>query len=260
LTRPIRHGRQATAVHPDIGRFPMSARLSRNWMRCLALGVAAVTLAVVLTAPAEGHRRLSQLAVSDPNDGTLTVCRDGMRFEVVGEGRDPAFEPQRPTQPSIETPFAVYSPPPALDPLTQEPIGYPDPAQFVGATKVAEGTVTLLLQPAPIDFDPNDGGIVDDYLGRQTVRWSGGQLLPPGQASLFLDVPGGAANPYYDIVNCLLFPTEVRQCLNGGWRDFGFRNLGECIAFVVKARICKLLESVGLKPKFCPPSLPNGRD
>ena len=46
------------------------------------------------------------------------------------------------------------------------------------------------------------------------------------------------------------------QCKNGGWRNYGIKNQGQCIAFVVKARVCKFLERFGYTPKFCPPRLP----
>jgi sugar lactone lactonase YvrE len=51
-------------------------------------------------------------------------------------------------------------------------------------------------------------------------------------------------------------PTSIRDCLNGGWRDFGFRNVGGCISFVVLTRICEALERKGHHPPFCPPAPP----
>ena len=54
------------------------------------------------------------------------------------------------------------------------------------------------------------------------------------------------------------FPTTKRQCTNGGWHNVpGFKNQGQCIAFVIKARVCGFLERLGYTPKFCPPRLPD---
>ncbi len=51
-------------------------------------------------------------------------------------------------------------------------------------------------------------------------------------------------------------PTSIRDCLSGGWRDFGFSSPGECIKFVVLTRICEALERQGKHPPFCPPAPP----
>jgi hypothetical protein len=49
------------------------------------------------------------------------------------------------------------------------------------------------------------------------------------------------------------FPTSKDQCKNGGWRNYpGFKNQGQCVAFVLKTRLCKFLERFGHHPRFCP--------
>ncbi len=51
-------------------------------------------------------------------------------------------------------------------------------------------------------------------------------------------------------------PTSIKQCKNGGWHDFGFKNPVRCILFVVLTRICGVLERHGHQPPFCPPAPP----
>jgi 6-phosphogluconolactonase len=51
-------------------------------------------------------------------------------------------------------------------------------------------------------------------------------------------------------------PPSIRDCLNGGWREFGFNDLGECIRFAVLTRICEELERKGQQPPLCPPAPP----
>ena len=52
-------------------------------------------------------------------------------------------------------------------------------------------------------------------------------------------------------------PTTVGQCSNGGWKQFGFKSQGRCVAFVVLTRICDALERHGIHLKVCPPTPPN---
>ena len=51
-------------------------------------------------------------------------------------------------------------------------------------------------------------------------------------------------------------PTRLDDCANGGWRDFGFKSPGRCLAFVLLSRICEVLERRGHHPPFCPPAPP----
>jgi hypothetical protein len=52
------------------------------------------------------------------------------------------------------------------------------------------------------------------------------------------------------------FPTTADQCRHGGWHDFGFKNEGECIAFVNHAHDCRIVEHHGDHPHACPPRPP----
>ena len=51
-------------------------------------------------------------------------------------------------------------------------------------------------------------------------------------------------------------PTSVKQCLHGGFAQFGFKNVGQCVTFVVLTRVCGILDRYGVKTKFCPPTPP----
>jgi Beta-propeller repeat len=53
-------------------------------------------------------------------------------------------------------------------------------------------------------------------------------------------------------------PTTIRDCLGGGWRDYGFTSRTQCIRFVVLTWACRVLASHGHEPAFCPPALPGG--
>jgi DNA-binding beta-propeller fold protein YncE len=76
---------------------------------------------------------------------------------------------------------------------------------------------------------PTDVGTVSQYdVG------AGGVLIPKdpptvdaGFAPAALAVSPAVAQPV---------PTSIDQCKHGGWRRFGFKNQGQCVAFVVKAR------------------------
>ena len=51
-------------------------------------------------------------------------------------------------------------------------------------------------------------------------------------------------------------PASAADCRGRGYARFGFKSVGECLVYVVTARVCKLLERRGHVPKFCPPRLP----
>ncbi len=52
-------------------------------------------------------------------------------------------------------------------------------------------------------------------------------------------------------------PTTTAQCRNGGWQQFGFKNQGHCLVFVVFTKICDAFERRGHHLKFCPPTPPD---
>jgi streptogramin lyase len=77
-------------------------------------------------------------------------------------------------------------------------------------------------------------------------------------------VTGGQSTPFPLLqgrgtsgIAVVAVPTSTRNCRHGGWRRFGFKNQGQCIKFVVVARVCKALKRRGHKPSFCPPKLPS---
>ena len=80
----------------------------------------------------------------------------------------------------------------------------------------------------------------------------GGALQPKNPATV------AAGNAAFGIAvgPAARLPTSLRECLNGGWRDFGFRNLGACVRFILLTRICEALERKGHQPPFCPPAPP----
>ena len=76
--------------------------------------------------------------------------------------------------------------------------------------------------------------------------------LPAGHPALRPSV--GRDLTVHDAVE---LPSNPQQCFGGGWQRYGFENLGKCLAFVFKARLCELLEErLGHLPKFCPPTPP----
>jgi DNA-binding beta-propeller fold protein YncE len=59
-----------------------------------------------------------------------------------------------------------------------------------------------------------------------------GALSPKSPVS----VPTGSGSTSIAIASPNVEPTSIQQCLHGGWRQFGFRNQGQCIRFVLTHR------------------------
>jgi DNA-binding beta-propeller fold protein YncE len=113
--------------------------------------------------------------------------------------------------------------------------------------------------PAGIAVNPDGASVYATNAGGATIsqyRVGAGGVLAPrtpptapaGDTPIDIAVTPSPAEPP--------LPTTIRDCLNGGWRDFGFGSLGECIKFVVLTRICEALERQGKHPPFCPPAPP----
>jgi virginiamycin B lyase len=87
-----------------------------------------------------------------------------------------------------------------------------------------------------------------DTIRRADLDGTGTQILISG-----VGIPTGIA------VDALPLPTPTTkaQCRNGGWKQFGFKNQGRCVGFVVLTRICDALERHGIHLKFCPPTPPD---
>jgi hypothetical protein len=82
----------------------------------------------------------------------------------------------------------------------------------------------------------------------------GGSNLVPAGGSASVDTTG---TPLVQIsFNPQPLPTTLNQCRRGGWQQFGFKNRGQCVAFVIQSRICDVLERHGLHLKVCPPTPP----
>jgi hypothetical protein len=133
-----------------------------------------------------------------------------MTFQLASGDQDPNDPP--PTEPTQDRGnFFAYSPPPTVDPNTNE---------LEGGTVVAQGRLIVKLQAEPVDT--GTPGIVSWYLETFTVRWNNGQLLEPGPQKLFLDVGGDRSQllPPYDIQDCFLpdtcapVPALRRPCVD----------------------------------------------
>jgi hypothetical protein len=103
-----------------------------------------------------------------------------------------------------------------------------------------------------------DGGSVyvaserDDSVFQYDVG-AGGALAPKSPAT----VATGASPEGIAVSPAAQVPASKDQCKHGGWRQFGFKSQGRCVAFVVLTRICHVLERHGHHHlKFCPPMPP----
>jgi hypothetical protein len=105
-------------------------------------------------------------------------------------------------------------------------------AVYDGATKIAES-------PAP-----SAGGC--DYADGETL-WANPGLnkvdvaLPPGAHAidfeLLASATGGATVTLrWDPTDPPPGPSTADDCKNGGWRDFGFRNQGQCVSAMASGR------------------------
>ncbi len=57
--------------------------------------------------------------------------------------------------------------------------------------------------------------------------------------------------------DAVAMPNRTAPVLRRRWQRYGFENLGKCLAFVVKLRLCEYFEQrPGHLPKFCPPTPP----
>jgi hypothetical protein len=95
-----------------------------------------------------------------------------------------------------------------------------------------------------VDNGPADSGL--DFFG------------VAANSDCFPGLPGGNLFPGDIVVtDAIPLPTSTDQCKKGGYAQFGFKNLGGCVAFVILTRICDALERHGHHLKFCPPWPPS---
>jgi hypothetical protein len=199
----------------------MTAHTKRDAWGLVALTLAAFVATALFADPTQGWRRPADFPVySSPSGGEYRVCRDGIRFQA-GTFPSSGDLAERPTAPTESVGFEVYSPLPPIDPNTG------NLRRDLGVV-VAQGKVTLTLRTVPYEAD----GTFWWYFGTHQQRWAGGKLLEPAPDAIFFDrQPGGTETD--DIEDCFLFPPANKgQCKKGGWRRWGFKNQGRCIAFV----------------------------
>ena len=146
---------------------------------------------------------------------------------------------------------SVYVPTPAADRVYQYDVGPGGRLSPKSPSTVAAG------DPGSLAVSPDGKNVyVTNGLGDNVSQYGvapGGGLSPKSPATVAAgDGPAGVA-----VTPAPLVPTTLSQCRSGGWQQFGFKNQGRCVAFVVLTRICDALERHGIHLKFCPPTPPN---
>ncbi len=146
---------------------------------------------------------------------------------------------------------SVYVPTPAADRVYQYDVGSGGELSPMSQPTVAAGD-------GPGSVAVNTDGMsvyVANGLSNDVSQYDvapGGGLSPKSPATVAAgDGPTGVA-----VTPAPLVPTTLGQCRNDGWKQFGFKGQGRCVAFVVLTRICDALERHGLHLKFCPPTPP----
>jgi hypothetical protein len=194
----------------------------------LSIAVVGVALAAALTAPGAG----AQASSGDSVTGSGTV-----EFFVLGLAG------------SVTTPFEfdVHSGPSGEDPSGQVtfaglPISAPVTCLDVRTVSVSgtppfdEATMNLatshfgLVALQVSDGDPEG---LPDFIAALTFS-----ARPPTDCSPLgfssTNVRGSVLTGDIDIVNAPPLPTSKEQCADDGYVQYGFRNQGECVAFVAR--------------------------
>ncbi len=224
---------------------------------------------------------LSSVAVSPDGQNVYVVDADAgsglpgavLQYTVAADGTLSPKSP--PTVPAGTDPFR----------LVVSPDGrsvYVTHSQFSETTGVSIGTVLQYTvgtngtlspkSPASVAAGPFPAGIAISGNGKNVYAvnegdaisqlsntvsqysvGAGGALSPKSPAAV-----AAGTSPYAIAITPLpRLPTTTAQCMNGGWKQFGFQSQGRCVAFVVLTRICDALERHGIHLKFCPPTPPN---
>ena len=89
---------------------------------------------------------------------------------------------------------------------------------------LAGSAVTLQV----VDDSPDTFSIITPIGGRAPTDCS-----PPGPGEFVITYQ--VASGDFKVVDAQPPPTTLGQCLNGGWRQFGFANQGLCLAFVSRS-------------------------
>jgi DNA-binding beta-propeller fold protein YncE len=100
-------------------------------------------------------------------------------------------------------------------------------------TPLAPPTAGTGRLPQGIAVHPDGGSVYVANLLDNTVSQydvgSTGVLAPTTPAT----VPASPSPAGVTVGPAARLPTNREQCKHGGWREFGFKNQGQCIAFVV---------------------------
>lgn len=81
-----------------------------------------------------------------------------------------------------------------------------------------------------LSFPLNAAGIAAVAAARGAFFSIGGALSVSDNGFLFGFSGTGGTQEL--VVSCDSMPTTTAQCKNGGWRNYGFKNQGQCVAFV----------------------------
>jgi hypothetical protein len=116
---------------------------------------------------------------------------------------------------------------------------------------------------AALIFLEDNGPVASDRFAAQDLPAGGAPTTcpagPPAGVTLGPAFPGpnvAPGDPGVLITDVQTGPTDKEQCKHGGFSQFGFRNQGQCIAFVALRRVCDALKGHGREPPFCPARLP----
>jgi hypothetical protein len=169
-------------------------------LRSLVVGLVALTVVLTVSAVAQGWVRPAADAISTSDGGVYRACRDGITFQIANNGGGTRR-------------WEVQAQP--------------------GSTVIAQGEATLeaLIPPEVLE-----DGATETHVATITVRWAGGRLLDPGPGAVKIGVYE-LTSPHFgdpDVVeDCFIFPpVNNGQCKKDGWRRWGFKNRGRCIAYV----------------------------
>ena len=122
---------------------------------------------------------------------------------------------------------------------------------------------SFLVTDGPFTFNTDPSGFIDTDGYNVKILTASGAFFDTGlfQAFLYPSDLGGFTERFESQLAApqQLLPTSKAQCKNGGWKQFGFKNQGQCIAFVILSKVCDAFEHHGHHLKFCPPTPPVAR-
>ena len=107
---------------------------------------------------------------------------------------------------------------------------------------------TFAFGTSVVTLVDNGGGGLD--------RFGASVSFAPTDCSSSFALLGQPLNGRAIVFDAPPLPTSTHQCENGGFAQFGFKNRGQCVVFVVLTRVCGILDAHGIKTKFCPPTPP----